>query len=81
MGPFPRNLIDLKNKVYILIRDKQGVSTTEPARVFKSWGKLRGLVESGGCFGDSIFIGLASQKEALIAVTEGGVSWPSEGEV
>ena len=80
VGASPRSLIEHKSRIYILIRDIKGNLFTKPARIFRTWGSLKPHVEAGGSFGDSIFIGVPSQKEALIAVTEGGFSWPSSVE-
>ena len=76
-----RSKVTLKNNIYILARDKDG-KDFRPARVFRSWRGIRPFVEfqgrTEGRLGASVFIGLPSQREAVVAVTEAGLEWPSQ---
>ena len=76
-GVSSRAKIPLRSSVYVLVRDRHGVVSTEPVRVYRSWGSFRKLVEDQkGALGDCMFVGFPSQKEAQVAVTEAGFRWP-----
>ena len=67
----------LPNRVYILVRDVNGVEYTNPVRVFRVFRDLEPLVKKHGSFRDSVFVGLPSQREAQAAVGQAGFAWPS----
>jgi len=77
-----RSKVSLKNCLYILARDKDGKDYTRPARIFRSWRGIRPFVEHQGRvegrLGHSVFIGLPSQREAIVACSEAGLEWPSQ---
>ena len=47
-----------------------------PVVVTNRYSRVKDLCESRGSSGDSIFAGFAGQREATIAVEEGGFQWP-----
>ncbi|CAE7297843.1 unnamed protein product, partial [Symbiodinium sp. KB8] len=75
-----RNRIGLKSQLYIVVRDVRGNTYTDPVKVFRTWKAAKDLVEIDGKPGNSIFIGLPSQREGLIAVAEAGMSESEEDE-
>lgn len=76
-GSSGRDQVKLANRVYVLIRDIRGVTTTDPVRVINTYSELKPLVSRDSSFGDSIFAGFASKWEARIAVTTAGARWPA----
>ena len=75
-GPSGRDKILAKSRVYLLVRDWDGGVYTDPVKIFRTWRSLRPLVEKGGSFGSSIFVGPPSDKEAKAAVQSAGFTWP-----
>ena len=71
-----RERVKLGNRVYVLIRDINGVGD-DPVRVIYTYSELKPLVSRGSTFGDSIFAGFASKWEARIAVATAGFRWPA----
>ena len=76
-GQSGRERVKLGNRVYVLIRDINGVVTTDPVRVIYTYSELKPLVSRASTFGDSIFAGSASKWEARIAVATAGFRWPA----
>ena len=72
-----RSKINLKSTIYLLVRNKHGEVFTNPVKVYRTWGSFRHQVEEDGRLGDSVFVGLPSQREALAACVEAGFDWPS----
>ena len=72
-----RERVKLGNRVYVLIRDINGVVITDPVRVIYTYSELKPLVSRGSTFGDSIFAGFASKWEVRIAVATAGFRWPA----
>ena len=75
-GSSGRDKITLRSTIYVLVRDKGGLTYTNPVRVFKSWRGIKEHVESKGNLFDSLFVGFPSQREATVAVSEAGFQWP-----
>lgn len=67
----------LQSRIYLVLRDYQGTITERPVRVFTRFSAVKSLCFHSGSPGDSIFIGLPSQREAQIAVEAAGCTWPS----
>ena len=78
--PSGRSKLGLKSRLYLLVRDKQGIIYKDPVRIFRSWRSLRPLVEERGELGNSLFIGVPSEFEGKIAVKEAGLTWPASFE-
>ena len=70
-----QKLKGLQNRLYVVVRDFDG-HVCDPVVVTAKYSRVKELCESRGSFGDSIFVGFASQREAALAVQEGGFSWP-----
>eukprot|EP00435_Cladocopium_sp_Y103_P059707 s418_g21.t1 len=67
-GTSGRDQVSLGSKLWIVVRDYAGQIYT-PVRVSRSWGSVKALVKpSGPDPGDSIFVGVPSEREARRAV-------------
>lgn len=73
-GSSGRDALPLASRFWIVVRDIQGV-VYDPVRVFSRWSSARALVKRGASAGDSIFVGLPSQREVDRAVRAGGFAW------
>ncbi|CAL1138310.1 unnamed protein product [Cladocopium goreaui] len=64
-GTSHRDQIPLPSRLWLIVRDYQGQIYT-PVKVVKSWTSCKALVKrpGGGECGDSIFVGLPSEREA-----------------
>lgn len=67
---------DLQSRIYIVVRDIEG-NVFNPPRLEDRFFRVRALCQRGNDWGDSIFIGLPSRREALIAVAAAGLLQPS----
>ncbi len=56
-----------QSRVYLVIRDIDGVVTENPVRVFTRFSEVKACCFRAGSCGDSIFVGLPSQREARVA--------------
>ncbi len=74
-GNSGRDRIVLSSRLYIVIRDHSGLTTTDPVRVFSRFSEVREICFRGH-WGDSIFVGLPSQREAIACLRAGGFSAP-----
>ena len=72
-----RDLIPLASRIWIVVQDIEG-NRYNPVRVFRSWSATKALVKRGSEVGDSIFIGLPSEREARRVVHSATLQWPSE---
>ena len=61
----------------MVIRDYDGLTTEHPVRVFSRFSAVKACCFRGGSCGDSVFVGLPSQREAQIAVETAGCTWPT----
>ena len=67
----------LQSTVYVIVRDYEGVVTTNPVRVLRDFNAVRRLCCRGASFGSAIFVGFPTIREGTIGVAEAGFSWPS----
>ncbi len=65
----------LASRLWIVCRSITGVEYN-PVRVFRTWTLAKELVKRGSSAGDSVFVGLPSQREAKTAVQRAGLHWP-----
>lgn len=75
-GNSGRDRILLSSRLYIVIRDHSGLVTTDPVRIFSRFSEVRALCFRGH-WGDSVFVGLPSQREVAVCLRAGGFSGPS----
>ncbi len=66
-----------QSRVYVVIRDITGLVTEHPVRVFTRFSEVKACCFRSGSCGDSVFVGLPSQREARIAVESAGCTWPT----
>ncbi len=71
----------LQSRHYIVIRDFDGQVTTSPVRILTTFTAVKSLCKRPSGYGDSIFVGVPSLREAKIAVETAGFSWPPQPEV
>ena len=71
-GTSDRDKVSLKNRIYVLVRDKGGCTFTDPVLAFRSWRGMKDLVETKGNLFDSVFVGFSSQREPVVAVAVAG---------
>lgn len=76
-GNSGRDRINLSSRLYIVIKDFSGVVTTHPVRIFSRFSEVRAICFQGH-WGDSIFVGLPSQREVSVCLRAGGFSGPSQ---
>ena len=74
-GASGRDRLKLPSKVWLVFRDYEGIEY-RPVRVCRSWAACKDLVKKAGDVGDSIFIGLPSDREARRVASKTGVGWP-----
>ncbi|CAL1144211.1 unnamed protein product [Cladocopium goreaui] len=79
-GSSGRDALPLASRFWIVVRDFQG-TVYDPVRVFCKWSSARALVKRGASAGDSVFVGLPSQREVDRAVRAGGFAWAGKIEV
>ena len=70
-----RERISLASRLYLVIRDFEGVIRSPPLVLF-SWRETSAIVSPRGQPGDSIYVGLPSKEEARLALREAGLSLP-----
>ena len=77
-GDSGRDRIGLASRIYVVVKDHSGAVSTNPVRVFQRFTDVKRLCSGAeGHFGDSIFCGFPSIREARCAVATAGFSWPS----
>ena len=76
LGFSGRHKIAPKSRLYIFVKDRSGNIYTEPVKIERSWRSARAFVEKDGAFGDAIFVGVPSEREAKAAVREARFQWP-----
>lgn len=76
-GQSHRDQIPLPSRIWVIVRDYEGQIYT-PVKVVKTWTSCKALVKhpSGGDCGDSIFVGLPSEREARRVIFSAGLDWP-----
>ena len=77
-GSSGRDRISLPSRLYVIIRNRAGLVTTNPVRVVHRFSEVKVLCSQEGDFGDSIFCGFPSVREARCAVAAAGFAWPEE---
>ena len=73
-GSSGRERIPLASRYWVVVRGFSGV-TFDPARVFSKWSLAKSFVKQGSECGDSVFVGLPSQREVERALSAGGFRW------
>ena len=68
--------VGLPKRVYVLVRDYKGNVFRHPVQVYNRFSDLRPRIQEGSGFGNAIFAGFASIKEAREAVARASLSWP-----
>lgn len=76
-GPSGRDRLLQASRFWIVVRDFNGLIYTPP-RVFKTWTSCKNLVKPGGRQdpGDSIYVGLPSEREARRVIRAAQLEWP-----
>ena len=75
-GSSGRDLVPLASKIWLVIQDIEG-NRYNPVRVFRQWTPAKALVKrQNGEVGDSIFVGLPSEREARRVVHSATLLWP-----
>ena len=76
-GPSGRDRIKQASKIYIVCKDRRGQVFTHPVKLFTRWTDVKAIcADSSGDFGDSVFVGLPSQREVKAALAGAGFSAP-----
>ena len=73
-GTSGRDAIPLASRYWIVVRDISG-TVYDPVRVFARWTPAAALVKRGSSCGNSIFVGLPSQREINCALRAGSFAW------
>ena len=73
-GSSGRERIPFASRLWVVVRSISGV-TFDPVRVFGKWSLAKNLVKIGSEVGDSVFVGLPSQREVERALSAGGFRW------
>ena len=74
-GTSGRDQIPLGNRVWLVFRDIAGTEF-RPVRVYHTFAEAKSLVKRGSDSGDSIYVGLPSEREARRVAVISGVGWP-----
>ena len=74
-GASGRDQLPQGSKLWVIVRDHWGQIYT-PVKVVRTWTSCKVLVKPGQDPGDSIFIGLPSEREARRVVHSAGLDWP-----
>eukprot|EP00438_Fugacium_kawagutii_P003587 Skav221595 [mRNA] locus=scaffold1698:356642:357124:+ [translate_table: standard] len=70
-GESGRSLVPLASRYWIVIRDFNG-ERFNPVRVFNRWAGAKSLVKRGDQVGESVFVGLPSEREVRAVLLSGG---------
>ena len=76
-GNSGRDRILLSSRLYVVIRDFSGLVTTDPVRIFSRFSEVREICFRGH-WGDSVFVGLPSQREVGVCLRAGGFTGPQQ---
>ena len=77
-GPSGRERLVLSSRIWIVARSIDG-EEYRPLKVFRAFGACKALVKRGQSCGDSVFVGLPSEREARRVAAISGLGWPEEG--
>lgn len=75
-GPSGRDRISLASRVWLVFRDFNDV-VYNPVKVCRTFAACRILVKKEDSVGDSVFVGLPSDREARRVVSFAGLDWPA----
>lgn len=77
-GSSGRDQINLASRVWLVFRDYDG-NSFNPVRVYRLFGRCSSLVKKGPHdLGQSVFVGLPSDREARRVVAIAGLEWPAD---
>lgn len=76
-GNSGRDKLKLASRLYLVVRDFRGRVTTRPVRVVSKFSEVKELCSEGNNWGDSIFVGLPSQREGRAVCEAAGFGWPA----
>ena len=76
-GTSGRDKINLPSRVWLVCRDFEG-RDYNPVLIYKVFTLCKDLVKRGSECGQSIFVGLPSEREARFVVALAGLSWPEQ---
>ena len=71
-GSSGRDRIHLPSKIWLVFKDYEGLEY-RPVRVCRTWAACKELVKKAGSAGDSVFVGLPSEREACRVAGRSGV--------
>ena len=74
-GSSGRDRLELASRYWIVVKDFDG-NVFSPPRVFGRFGDCKGLVKRGSDCGDSIFVGLPSREDVVVALEAGSFELP-----
>ena len=74
-GASGRDRLHLPSRIWLVFRDYEGLCY-KPVRVCRSWQSCKDLVKRGDGAGDSVYVGLPSEREACRVAGRAGVGWP-----
>ena len=77
-GNSGRDKIKLASRLYIIVRDFSGNVFRHPVKILSKFSDVKLLCSRQGDFGDSVFVGLPSLREARVCVASAGFSWPDD---
>ena len=75
-GASGRDQISLPSRLWLVFRNYDG-EDLDPVVVCRTFGECRRLTKLGDQLGDSLFVGLPSEREAHLVCSRAGVSWPT----
>ena len=77
-GSSGRDRVALGSRYYILVRDKAGHVYRDPVQIHSRFSRVKEVCCVGRDWGDSIFVGIPSLREAQTAVFAAGFGWPRD---
>ena len=75
-GPSGRDQISLPSRLWLVFKDHYG-EPQNPVAVCRTFGDCRRLTKVGDQLGESLFVGLPSEREARLVCSRAGVPWPT----
>ena len=78
-GSSGRDLNPLASRLWLVAKDING-QIFDPPRVFRSWSGAKALVKRGSEVGDSVFVGLPSEREVTWVVQAAELRLPANFE-
>lgn len=76
-GNSGRHRVRESSRLYIVCRDFFGVDHLDPVRICQRFAEVKALCSRNGDWGESVFIGLPSQREVRAALLAGGFNEPA----